>query len=124
MYVYLCFRSTLNCLLKIIKEFFFAALPLAMEQLQMGQDFYEITIRICLSYSFSVFDISSYCTKLSVIKVPLITFFKLCYYLYIEGFSSHVELSPSFTNCASSNLCKRLSPYSGQRQCALPRKNG
>jgi hypothetical protein len=32
-------------LLKIVKERLFAAMPLAMEQHQHGQDFYEITHR-------------------------------------------------------------------------------
>jgi len=32
-------------LLKIVKEYFFAAMPLAMEQHQLGQDFYEMTLR-------------------------------------------------------------------------------
>jgi hypothetical protein len=31
-------------LLKIVKECFFVAMPLAMEQHQQGQDFYEITL--------------------------------------------------------------------------------
>jgi hypothetical protein len=95
-------------------------MPLAMEQHQQGQDFYEITLRTRLSYTSTTVNVSTYSTNINCNSI-----FN-CVIFYIEVYSLLVELGPSFMNCEffnRYNLRERHSLSPGQRQCTLFGKN-